>query len=84
MLMDANEFSFDALFESNEFKVYESKELLSAYDELNRVIISYSDDTVRRSNVESAALGCISEAQRASFKQGFCFAVKLLKAVFKI
>ena len=83
MLMDRNEFSFDALFESNEFKVYESKELLSAYDELNRVIILYSDDTVIRSNVESAALGCISEA-RASFKQGFCFAVKLLKAVFKI
>ena len=81
--MDRNEFSFDALFESNEFKVYESKELLSAYDELNRVLISNTNDAVTLSNIESAALGCISEAQRASFMQGFCFAVKLLKAVFK-
>lgn len=84
MLMDCNEFSFDALFENSKFKVYESKELLSAYDELNSILKSNTDDAVTFSNIESAALGCISEAQRASFKQGFCFAVKLLKAVFKI
>ncbi|MDE6746014.1 MAG: hypothetical protein K2J72_05170 [Oscillospiraceae bacterium] len=82
--MDCNEFSFDALFESNEFKVYESKELLSAYDELNRVLISNTDDAVTLSNIESAALGCISEAQRASFMQGFCFAVKSIKFLMKI
>lgn len=82
--MDCNEFSFDALFDNSNFKVYESKELLSAYDELNRVLVSNTNNAVTLSNIESAVLGCISEAQRASFIQGFCFAVKSIKFLMKI
>ena len=84
MLMDCNEFSFDALFENSEFKIYESKELTSAFKELNRILESYIKDHEVHLLIEKAALDCSSIAQEASFKQGFCFAVKLLKAVFKI
>jgi len=41
MLMDCNEFSFDALFDNGEFKIYESKELLTAFSELNIVLESH-------------------------------------------
>ena len=82
--MDANEFSFEALFKNSEFKVYESEELLAAFKNLNDVLESYVKDTMIRSKIESAALDCSLEAQHGSFKQGFCFAVKLFKSIMKI
>lgn len=84
MLMGCNEFSFDALFDNSAFKIYESKELLSAFEELNIVLESHIGDAVLRSHIESATLGCTSEAQRASFEQGFCFAVKSIKFLMRI
>ena len=84
MLMDANEFSFEALFENGEFKIYESEELLAAFKKLNHVLETYITDVIIRSEVESAALTCSLEAQHGSFKQGFCFAVKQIKFMLKI
>lgn len=84
MLMDCNEFSFDALFDNSAFKTYESEEFLTAFEDLNRALESYISDMVVRSNIESAALGCTAEAQKASFEQGFCFAVKLIKSLMRI
>lgn len=91
--MDANEFSFDALFENEEFQFYESKELISAFDskelisafdELNNVLESFIADETIRSYIWLAASDCTLEAQRASFMQGFCFAVKSIKFLMKI
>ena len=84
MFMDCNEISFEALFENGEFKIYESEELLAAFKKLNHVLETYITDVIIRSEVESAALTCSLEAQHGSFKQGFCFAVKLLKSIMKI
>ncbi|MCM1024542.1 MAG: hypothetical protein NC395_10855 [Prevotella sp.] len=82
--MDCNKFSFDALFSTEQFIVYESEALLSAYKELNDVIEQYIADDIIRSKVESAALSCSMEARCCSFEQGFCFAVKLLKKINEI
>ena len=84
MLMDANEFSFDALFANEEFQFYESRELISAFDELNNVLESFIADETIRSYIWLAASDCTLEAQRASFEQGFCFAVKSIKFLMKI
>ena len=82
--MDTNEISFDAVFRNDEFKIYESDELLAAFKKLNDVLESYITDAVIRTKIETAALDCSSAAQRSSFEQGFCFAVKLFKAIMKI
>lgn len=82
--MDCNEFSFDALFDNGEFKIYESKELLTAFSELNIVLESHIGDPELRSYIESVALDCTTEAQKASFEQGFCFAVKSIKFLMRI
>lgn len=84
MLMDCNEISFEALFDNGEFKIYESGELLSAFEELNIVLESHIGDPELRSYIESVALDCTTEAQRASFEQGFCFAVKSIKFLMRI
>lgn len=84
MLMDCNEFSFDALFDNSAFKTYESEELLSAFEELNIILESHIANAELRSYIESAAWGCTAEAQRASFEQGFCFAVKSIKFLMRI
>lgn len=84
MLMDCNEFSFEALFKNSEFKIYESQELRAAFKELNSVLEVHIEDAVIRSKVESAALDCSLFAQHGSFEQGFCFAVKLFKEIMKI
>ena len=72
--MDCNEFSFDALFDNGEFKIYE----------LNIVLESHIGDESIRSHIGMTAMGCASEAQKASFEQGFCFAVKLIKSLMSI
>ncbi|MDE6763954.1 MAG: hypothetical protein K2N26_01885 [Oscillospiraceae bacterium] len=82
--MDCNEFSFEALFKNDEFQIYESNELVSAFKELNRVLESYIKDSEVRLLIERAALDCSSIAQESSFKQGFCFAVKSIKFLMKI
>ncbi len=82
--MDCNEFSFDALFNNGEFKIYESRELLEAFKELNIALESHIGDESIRSHIGMTAMGCASEAQRASFEQGFCFAVKLIKSLMRI
>ncbi len=82
--MDTNEFSFDALFDNSKFKIYESAELLSAFKELNIVLESHIGDESIRSHIGMAALYCTTEAQKASFEQGFCFAVKLIKSLMSI
>lgn len=84
ILMDENEFSFEALLKNGEFKIYESEKLLAAFKNLNDVLESYITDTVIRSKIESAALNCSLEAQHGSFKQGFYFAIKSIKFMLKI
>lgn len=84
MLMDCNEFSFDALFDNSEFKAYESAEMLTAFNELNIVLESHIADEGLRSYIELSVCGCTAEAQRASFEQGFRFAVKLMKSLLGI
>ncbi len=81
--MDCNKFSFDALFKSSDFKIYESKKLLSAFRNLNEVLELYVKDFDTRQKIESAALDCTTYAQHSSFKQGFCFAVKSIIFILK-
>ena len=82
--MDANEFSFEALFTNSEFRIYESKEQLAAFKNLNDILEGYVADTAIRSKIEAAVIDGNREAQRDSFKQGFCFALKLFKFMLKI
>ncbi|MBD5141518.1 MAG: hypothetical protein HDT25_08915 [Ruminococcus sp.] len=81
--MDCNKFSFDALFKNGDFKIHESKKLLSAFRNLNDVLELYVKDCDIRQKIENAALDCTTYAQHGSFKQGFCFAVKTIIFILK-
>lgn len=82
--MDPNEFSFEALFRSGDFKIYESEEQKSACAELNRVLELYTKDIETMRQIENAAWGYASASRYAAFTQGFCFAVKSIKFLLKI
>lgn len=81
--MNCNKFSFDALFGSSDYKIHESKELLSAFRKLNDVLELYVNESDIRQKIENAALDCTISAQRGSFKQGFKFAVKSIIFILK-
>ncbi len=84
MLMDANEFSFNALFECPEFEFYENKEFKKSYAELCRILECDMKESELRRKLEQVTSKCVHEAHMDAFKQGFCFAVKSIKFMLKI
>ena len=82
--MDANEFSFEALFECPEFDFYENKEFKKSYAELRRIIECDMKENELGSRLGYAADKCIQNARANSFKQGFSFAVRSIKFILKI
>ena len=81
--MDANEFSFEALFNCCDFDFDESKKFKKAYAELNRILETDLKESDLRHRLDRIMLECIHEAHTNSFKQGFSFAVKSIKFILK-
>ena len=82
--MDANKFSFNALFECPEFDFYENKEFKKSYSELCRILEVDMGETALRKRLDEVTIRCIQEARMDAFKQGFAFAVKSIKFLLKI
>ena len=84
MLMDCNEFSFEALFECPEFDFYENKEFRKSYAELCRI----SENDIKEANlsrrIAEVTSKCVYESHKDAFKQGFAFAIKSIKFILKI
>ena len=82
--MDNNEFSFDALFDNDDFNRYESKETKRFFDAL----CEFMENNIKENILEDAFHDHISEYRNSifddGFKQGFCFAVKSIKFLMKI
>ena len=82
--MDANEFSFEALFECPEFDFYENKEFKKSYAELCRILEYDMKESELRKKLEQITVKCVHEAHMDAFKQGFSFAVRSIKFILKI
>lgn len=82
--MDANEFSFEALFGCPEFDFYENKAFKKSYAELCRITENDIKETDLRRRLEEVTSRCVHEAHANAFKQGFSFAIKQIKFMLKI
>ena len=82
--MDANEFSFEALFECPEFDFYENKEFKKSYAELCRILEYDMKESELRKKLEQITVKCVHEAHMDAFKQGCSFAVRSIKFILKI
>lgn len=82
--MDCNEFSFEALFNCNDFCFCESQDFKEDYEELSSMIENEMCISDLRSRLDTIAHRCIYEAHSDAFKQGFTFAVKQIKFMLKI
>lgn len=82
--MDANEFSFEALFNSNDFHFDDCLAFKEEYAELNDILEVEIGGSELCGRLENAVESCIYEARAEAFKQGFCFAVKSIKFMLKI
>lgn len=82
--MDNNEFSFDALFDNDDFIRYESKETKSFFSAL----CEFAENNIKGNVLEDVFHDRISDYRNSifddGFKQGFCFAVKSIKFLMKI
>lgn len=82
--MDSNEFSFDALFDNDDFIRYESKETKIFFGSL----CEFAENNLKGNILEDAFHDHISDYRNSifndGFKQGFCFAVKSIKFLMKI
>ena len=82
--MDTNEFSFDALFKCSDFKCYDSPELIAADKEFYKLLKNRITDRSIYIEIECASNEHGSVVHKSGFEQGFCFAVKLMKALERI
>lgn len=82
--MDINEFSFDALLDSDCFIHYESVETRCAMNNLFKLIENNVSDEKAVDMIHGACSDYGSYKFNDAFKQGFCFAVKSLKFMLKI
>ena len=82
--MDYNEFSFDALLDSDDFCRYESIETRCAMNSLFDLIEKNVSDPKTVDAIRAAGRDYRSHLFDDAFKQGFCFAVKTIKFMLKI
>ena len=79
--MDANEFSFEALFNCNDFRFDESHSFIESYAELNSMLENEMYKSDLQSRLDRVTHQCIYDAHADAFKQGFSFAVKSIKFI---
>ncbi len=82
--MDNNQFSFEALLESDDFCRYESIETRCAMNSLFDLVENNVSD---KKIVDMIHGACSNYGRRKfcdAFAQGFCFAVKSIKFMMKI
>lgn len=82
--MDYNEFSLDALLDSDEFCRNESVETRCAMDRLFELVEKNVSDAKTVDVIRVAGRDYRSHLFNDAFKQGFCFAVKTIKFMLKI
>lgn len=84
MLMDPNEFSFDALFSSSEFMHVESARTSEEFNELEKFLEENVRDEKVSFGIKNLAENYGCAAYKDAFEQGFCFAVKSIKFILKV
>ena len=82
--MDSNEFNFEALFRCAQFIRYTSPAYKKATDVFYDFLKRKFDDFNSYNEFESESNKYCTAAQESGFEQGFCFAVKLMKALERI
>lgn len=82
--MDNNQFSFDALLDSDDFCRYESIETRCAMNSLFELVEKNVSDPKAVDVIRSAGRDYRSYLFSDAFKQGFCFAVKTIKFLLKV
>ncbi|MDE6747002.1 MAG: hypothetical protein K2J72_10265 [Oscillospiraceae bacterium] len=82
--MDNNQFSLDALLDSDDFCRYESIETRCAMDRLFELVEKNVSDAKTVDVIRVAGRDYRSHLFNDAFKQGFCFAVKTIKFMLKI
>lgn len=82
--MDANEFSFETLFNCCDFHFSESQSFKKDYAELNRIFEDEMSKSDLQSKLDNVTHRCIYEARADAFKQGFSYAIKSIKFMLKI
>ncbi len=84
MLMDANEFSFDALLSCSEFISVESARTGYSFNKLESFLKENIKDDDVSEEIKKLAEDYACSSYNDAFKQGFCFAVKSIKFILKI
>lgn len=82
--MDNNEFSFDALLDSDEFARYESKETKRFFCAFCEFVENNTKDCIFEDEFHDRISDYGNSVFNDAFKQGFCFAVKSMKFMLKI
>lgn len=82
--MDNNKFSFDALFDCDDFVRYESKETKRAFAAFCEFAECNTKDEFLEDEFYDHLHGFKGSVFNDGFKQGFCFAVKSIKFLMKI
>lgn len=82
--MDANEFSFKALFNCCDFHFDESERFKDDFAKLNDILETEMCKSDLRNRLDNAAHSCIYEARANAFEQGFRYAVQTMKFLLKL
>ena len=82
--MNSNDFDLDTFFDYYEFEFEESSEQKETVSNFNEMLKSKLDDFGLCDEIESSSSLCCAAAERSGFRQGFKFAVKLMKALNRI
>ena len=82
--MNSNDFDLEAFFDCYAFDFDVSAELKESIDNFSELLKSKFNDFKLCSEIEDASSNCCAAAEKSAFKEGFCFAVKLMKALNRI
>ena len=82
--MDCNEFSFDALLNCDEFSRCKSPETIYAMDDFLKIVEECASDEEKAEKIKRENTNLTYCTFNDAFKQGFCFAVKILKGIMRI
>lgn len=79
-----DDFDVEEFFDYYRFNFEDPPELKKTYNNFNQFLKDKFSDIDLCHEIEASSNICCSAAQQSGFEQGFCFAVKLMKALYKI
>ena len=81
--MDNNEISFETILHNAEFKRCQSAENMRAAALFEIFLTKNFPDLEEREKVDKATAAYVYAAENSAFEQGFSFAVKLMKFIYR-